>query len=192
MIITCPFCAQDQAVYYTGKTRCPMCSRPFYVERSGNAYTVLALVDELQPRFIGYEQVHPNAQPPTRATQRSTGYDLAVVEGGLVWPGFARVFDTGLKVYMAPDQHIDLRQRSGWFRKGLVLNPGLIDPDFRETIKILCCNVRPWPIKVRPGDRLAQVVLPDGVLFTQHGAPYPILAPIMGRERIGGLGSTGR
>jgi len=192
MIITCPFCAQDQAVYYTGKTRCPMCQKQFHVEREGDKCTVLALHNPLIPRYIGFELVHFCAQPPIRATQRSTGYDLAVAEGGLVWPGFARVFDTGIRLYMAPDQHVDLRQRSGWFRKGLVVNPGLIDPDFRETVKVLCRCIRPWPIKVRPGDRLVQVVLPDDVLLVFHGTPYPVLAPIQGRERIGGLGSTGR
>lgn len=191
MIVQCPYCDREAPVFCNGTVRCQDCLRQYYVHRQGRRTTTWAVAGEKQLRYIGFELLDLEAGV-FRATRQSTGYDLAAIESGLVWPGFCRAFDTGVRLYMAPDQHVDLRQRSGWFRKGLVVNAGLIDPDFTDSVKILCRCVRPWPIRVRIGDRLAQIVLPDDTLLIQHGAPYPVEAPIEGRERIGGLGSTGR
>jgi deoxycytidine triphosphate deaminase len=40
-------------------------------------------------------------------------------------------------VHIASDQHVELRQRSSWFRKGLSVNLGPTDVDSRETVKVL-------------------------------------------------------
>jgi len=69
---------------------------------------------------------------------------------------------TGLAIAIPPGYEGQVRPRSGLARKfgvTLVNSPGTIDPGYRGEIRVLMINHGPDPYTVRPGDRIAQLVI---------------------------------
>ncbi len=69
-----------------------------------------------------------------------TGFALEIPEGfeGQVRPRSGRALEEGL---------------------ALVNSPGTIDADYRGEIKVLLVNLSDRPIRIQPGDRIAQLVI---------------------------------
>jgi dUTPase len=152
---------------------------------------------------------HPKAQPPIKSSELAAGWDLAVAEGGIVWPGRSRRFSTGLQFFLEPWQSLTMSNRSGVFVHGLIVNNSPCDPDYRwqkdsKTFEIVPSiwnvvvrNIGLLPYRVRVGDRLGQVLLPYGWYFIEAEAVLSE-AEIYSRMewfatlRSGGFGSTGR
>ena len=98
---------------------------------------------------------------------------------------------TGLSLAIPAGFEGQVRPRSGWALKhGLtVLNsPGTIDSDYRGELQILLINLGAEPVRIQPGERIAQLVI----------APVATAAlcevselPATGRG-AGGFGHTGR
>ena len=55
-------------------------------------------------RFFERVSYIPNGILPERKTKHSAGYDLAVVEGGVIPPHATKIFNTGIKVCMEDDE----------------------------------------------------------------------------------------
>lgn len=72
--------------------------------------------------------------------------------------------------------------RSSSTLKGLVITPGVIDPDYEGVVKILCASPR-GITAISPGDRIAQLI----ILPSLH-ASFPAKDKYRGDK---GLGSTG-
>ena len=138
---------------------------------------------------------HPDASPPRQMTRYSAGYDVSVIEGKTLYPGDLAKLDTGLMFIMLPPAFVQLQGRSSVFAGGLLVHNGLIDADFRETVKLLVRNVGRFPVHVRPGDRLAQFRLGrDQVLQVERLEDGAYIAEDLSQPptREGGIGSTGR
>jgi dUTP diphosphatase len=108
-------------------------------------------------------RLHPDARMPAAAYPGDAGLDLASVEDAVLEPGRRRTVATGLAVAI-PDGHAGFVQpRSGLAsRHGItVVNaPGLIDSGYRGELKVVLLNTDPdEPFHVRPGDRIAQLVV---------------------------------
>jgi dUTP pyrophosphatase len=108
-------------------------------------------------------RLHPEAQMPAGAYQADAGLDLASVEEAVLAPGERRTVATGLAVAI-PDGHAGFVQpRSGLAaRHGITVvnSPGLIDAGYRGELKVVLLNTDPdEPFHVRPGDRIAQLVV---------------------------------
>jgi dUTP pyrophosphatase len=108
-------------------------------------------------------RLHPDAQMPAGAYEGDAGLDLASVEEAVLAPGERRTVATGLAVAI-PDGHAGFVQpRSGLAsRHGItVVNaPGLIDAGYRGELKVVLLNTdAAEPFHVRPGDRIAQLVV---------------------------------
>ena len=108
-------------------------------------------------------RLHPDAQMPAGAYEGDAGLDLASVEEAVLAPGQRRTVATGLAVAI-PDGHAGFVQpRSGLAsRHGItVVNaPGLIDAGYRGELKVVLLNTdRDAPFHIRPGDRIAQLVV---------------------------------
>jgi dUTP pyrophosphatase len=108
-------------------------------------------------------RMHPDAQMPAGAYEGDAGLDLASVEEAVLRPGERRTVATGLAVAI-PDGHAGFVQpRSGLAaRHGItVVNaPGLIDAGYRGELKVVLLNTDPdEPFHIRPGDRIAQLVV---------------------------------
>lgn len=108
-------------------------------------------------------RLHPDAQLPAGAYEGDAGLDLASVEEAVLAPGERRTVATGLAVAI-PDGHAGfLQPRSGLAaRHGITVvnSPGLIDAGYRGELKVVLLNTdRDEPFRIRPGDRIAQLVV---------------------------------
>ena len=141
---------------------------------------------------IKVKKLHPDAKIPIRATQGSSGLDLFACLGNeieIILDSKPQLIGTGIALQAPVGYDIQIRPRSGLASKGVGVNLGTIDSDYRGEIKVtmymLDSNTK-FPIK--HGDRIAQLVISklallplketDQLDFSKRGA--------------GGHGSTGR
>ena len=101
---------------------------------------------------------------PTYKTSKSSGMDLAAyIKNKInINPGRATIIPTGIAIAIPKNYEVQIRPRSGLAAKNgiSVLNtPGTIDADYRGEIKIILINLSKKLFVVRPGDRIAQMVL---------------------------------
>jgi dUTP pyrophosphatase len=161
------------------------------------------------------ELLHPDAQPPKRATPGSAGYDLFAYlearaikcsDGERIWdtsagseqgetsfllePQVTALIPLGFKARLPEGIEAQIRPRSGTsFKKGLQIPnaPGTIDSDYPDEWMVIVRNPTARPIRIDHGERIAQMVL----------SRYETLAIEVGKvgittTRVGGFGSTGR
>ncbi len=102
---------------------------------------------------------------PAYATTGSAGLDLrACIDADLLLePGKAELIPTGLAIYLEdPGLAAVVLPRSGLGHKhGVVLGNlvGLIDSDYQGQLQVSCWNRGREPFTVRPGERIAQLVV---------------------------------
>jgi dUTP pyrophosphatase len=101
---------------------------------------------------------------PRYQSAHAAGMDLvADIEVSLEVASMGRVaVPTGIAVEIASGFEGQVRPRSGRaLEEGLTLinSPGTIDADYRGEIKVLLVNLGSAPIVIRPGDRIAQLVI---------------------------------
>jgi dUTP pyrophosphatase len=102
---------------------------------------------------------------PTYATAGSAGLDLraCIDKDLLLEPGKAELIPTGLAIYVEdPGLAAVVLPRSGLGHKhGVVLGNlvGLIDSDYQGQLMVSCWNRGREPFNVRPGERIAQLVI---------------------------------
>jgi dUTP pyrophosphatase len=102
---------------------------------------------------------------PAYATAGSAGLDLrACLDQALVLEaGRAELIPTGLAIYVEdPGLAAVILPRSGLGHKhGIVLGNlvGLIDSDYQGQLMVSCWNRSREPFTVRPGERIAQLVI---------------------------------
>jgi dUTP pyrophosphatase len=132
------------------------------------------------------------ALAPTRVTDGDAGYDLHAAEAATLGPGARASVGTGIAVAI-PEGHAGLvLPRSGLaMRHGIALvnAPGLIDAGYRGELRVLLLNTdRAESFEVRPGDRIAQLVI------VRHEAPELTEVEELDESARGraGFGSTGR
>ncbi len=143
--------------------------------------------------ILKVQVLRPGAKLPRRATAGSAGYDLhACLEAPvLVEPGDTVKIPTGLAI----DLGTPGRAAFVFARSGLAINHGIvpancvgvIDSDYRGEIIVGLINQSGSPYTIRPGDRVAQMVL------------LPVLTPELQlcgslkdtQRGDGGFGSTG-
>ena len=140
---------------------------------------------------LGVRRLHPDARVPRRAHDDDAGHDLHAVEAVTLPPGGRAMVATGIAVELPTGHAGWVVPRSGLAARhgiAIVNAPGLIDAGYRGELKVLLLNTDPSePFEVRPGDRIAQLVV------------APVAAPeIVELEELastargaGGFGSTG-
>ncbi len=141
-------------------------------------------------------RVRDGADPlplPCYMTAGAAGMDLlADLEADVVLAaGERRLVPTGLAIAIPRGYEGQVRPRSGLAaRDGVtVLNaPGTIDSDYRGEVQVLLVNLGTAPVRVRRGDRIAQLVIAPVVSAVWREAEA---LPESGRGE-GGFGSTDR
>jgi dUTP pyrophosphatase len=100
----------------------------------------------------------PNAVLPSKGTRHSAGFDFHSAEEGTILPWGKRVFDTDIRVRGMPDSSfLKLESRSGLCANdGLIVGAGIIDPDFKSTVKVVLFNLNPTPYKVKKHQKICQ------------------------------------
>ena len=101
---------------------------------------------------------------PARANPGDAWLDLHAAEPSTLQPACGRAaVGTGLAVEIPPGHAGLVLPRSGLAARhgiGLANAPGLIDPGYRGEIRVLLANNDPRePFEVRPGNRIAQLLL---------------------------------
>jgi dUTP pyrophosphatase len=147
------------------------------------------------PLAVPVRRVRSGREPlplPRYMTAGAAGLDLLadVEEDVVLAAGERRVVPTGLALAIPPGYEGQVRPRSGLAaREGLtVLNaPGTIDSDYRGEVQVLLVNLGQTAVRIRRGDRIAQlVVAPVSTVVWDEVAALP-QSPRGG----GGFGSTG-
>jgi len=130
---------------------------------------------------------------PTYATAGSAGLDLrACIDADLLLePGKAELIPTGLAIYVQdPGLAAVVLPRSGLGHKhGVVLGNlvGLIDSDYQGQLMVSCWNRGREPFTIRPGERIAQLVVVPVVQVD-----LDVVEDFSTTERgAGGFGSSG-
>ncbi len=129
---------------------------------------------------------------PAYQTLHSAGMDLhAFLEKETeIAQGKRLLVPTGLFLELPPGYEAQIRPRSGLALKhGItVLNsPGTIDADYRGEIMVLLINLGDAPFTVRPGERIAQMIV-----ATHAQVSWAAVEEIGDTERgDGGYGSSG-
>lgn len=129
---------------------------------------------------------------PKPQTKHAAGVDLyaAIPRPQLIIAKNMGIIPTGIAVAIPPGFEGQVRPRSGLAAKNwlTVLNsPGTIDADYRGEIQVLLMNHGGLGYWVRPGDRIAQLVIAPVI----H-ADWELVNELTETERgSGGLGSTG-
>ncbi len=120
---------------------------------SGTVIKVLKLADAAGPVSM-----------PEKQTGGSAGYDVRASLAGpfTLEPGGRTAVPTGMALSIPPGYEVQVRPRSGLALKhGIILpnSPGTIDSDYRGELKIIMMNLGGEPFTIRPGDRVAQLVV---------------------------------
>ena len=160
------------------------------------------------------ELLHPDAQPPRRATEGSAGYDLCAYlrdrtikcsDGQRTWQaavseegdavffvlqrGIAALIPLGFKARLPQGIEAQIRPRSGTtFKKGLQIPnaPGTIDSDYPDEWMVIVRNPNDDAIQIQHGERIAQMVLSRYEVLVVEAGPVGVTT-----SRVGGFGSTG-
>lgn len=132
---------------------------------------------------------------PSYMTTQSAGMDVcANISEPITLKPLARfAVPTGLYVALPAGYELQVRPRSGLaLRTGLTVvnSPGTIDADYRGEIRVPLINLSSEDTLIRPGERIAQIVL--GRHEVVSWATVDDVSALPTTERgSGGFGSTG-
>jgi dUTP pyrophosphatase len=141
---------------------------------------------------LAFARLAEGAVAPAQAHDDDAGYDLHANEAVTLGPGERAAVGTGIAVAI-PAGHAGLVvPRSGLALRhgiGVVNAPGVIDAGYRGELKVLLLNTdRDEPFEVRPGDRIAQLLL----VAVAHPELIELDSLNETLRGVGGFGSTGR
>lgn len=137
--------------------------------------------------MIKFHPITKDAQIPNRATEGAAGFDLYAHSLHDIRPLDRTVVNTGITVEIPPNAVGVIKPRSGLaVRNGIDVMAGVIDSDYRGEIKVLLINQGDELFKVRPGDRIAQILFIPIITASEVGGN------LSETDRgAGGFGSTG-
>lgn len=123
------------------------------------------MLEEIAVKFIWLRSEKGRLQePPRYHSDCASGMDVAAAmdDNIILCPGDIAMISTGLAMAIPVGYEVQVRPRSGLaIKHGVtVINaPGTIDADYRGEIKVGLVNLSRKPYTIRPGDRIAQLVL---------------------------------
>ena len=131
-----------------------------------------------------------NAVIPSRATNGSAGYDLSACEHSIITAHSWEMVNTGIAIQIPKDCYARIAPRSGLaLKNGLDVGAGVIDSDYRDSIRVILFNHSDDDFHVNIGNRIAQLVFERIYTPDLNIVPYNDLC---NTERgLGGFGSTG-
>jgi dUTP pyrophosphatase len=146
----------------------------------------------MSPRVL-LRKLRPDAVVPRYMTAHAAGLDLSAALDAPVEiaVGARAAIPTGLAIKLPDGFEAQVRPRSGLAREHgitLVNAPGTIDADYVGPVVVLLINHGDRPVRIEPGQRIAQLVVAPVV---QAELVEVDELPTTGRG-AGGFGSTGR
>jgi dUTP pyrophosphatase len=114
------------------------------------------------------ELLHPDAKVPTRANATDAGLDLYSLEEAFIYSGSTMVIGTGIAMSIPTGYAGVIHPRSGLaIKQGIDKLAGLIDSSYRGEIRVALTthNIAGY-LRIKPGDRIAQLVIQKVELWT--------------------------
>lgn len=110
----------------------------------------------MEPVKIQYVLLNENAKP--FAYSRPNDACMDVYSGEDIWIGAGDtiIVHTGIALAIPEGYEGRIRGRSGWTSKGLLVQHGTIDHEYRGEIGVIIYNSLPEPVWLNIGDRIAQ------------------------------------
>jgi len=136
---------------------------------------------------------NPLFKLPTYESNGATGMDLSAdIDAEVELKPLERfLFPTGIAISLPKDLEAQIRPRSGLaIKNGITLlnTPGTVDSDYRGEIKVILVNISNDKYTIKPGDRIAQMVLSQ---FVQ--GQFELVENLDETDRgSSGFGSTGK
>jgi dUTP pyrophosphatase len=132
-----------------------------------------------------------NALPSYQSTG-AAGADVQSAEDFHLTAGRSAAIHTGLAFAVPAGYEMQVRSRSGLAAKHAVFvtnGIGTIDCDYRGEVMVLLTNAGKEDLKIKQGDRIAQLVFAP----TYRPVAVSLAEELPATDRgVGGLGSTGR
>jgi dUTP pyrophosphatase len=130
---------------------------------------------------------------PHYATEGSSGMDMrAWLDADIILSPLERMLvPTGIFIELPEGYEVQVRPRSGLaIKQGLTClnSPGTVDADYRGELKVILINLSNEPQTIRPGDRIAQMVLQKVEKINWQ----PVVAINETERGAGGFGHTGK
>jgi dUTP pyrophosphatase len=136
---------------------------------------------------VKFVKIREDAQIPVKGTEDSAGFDLIALDTVVIPAQTTVVIKLGFLTEIPKHLHARIESRSGMACKGLVVQTGVIDADYRGEWGVILRNHNAGACRIEAGSRIAQVVfretppvvfeLSESLSETSRGA--------------GGFGSTG-
>jgi len=96
--------------------------------------------------------------PFSEACLSPAGYDVRSADGAEIPSRGQALISTVERVSLGPSLCGQILLRSSFAREGLIGSFALIDPGFRGQLTLSLANLGPEPVRISPGERVAQVV----------------------------------
>lgn len=138
---------------------------------------------------IKYAKESPRAVCPQRMSAGASGADLYSRLDVLIPPGATRMVPTGIYLEIPAGMEGQVRGRSGLTEKGILVQLGTIDSDYRGEIGVIVFNSSHVHYTIERDQRVAQLVLSLVETAEFEEVRYEELTPT-GRGR-NGFGHTG-
>jgi len=130
---------------------------------------------------------YEDSQEPTRGSDEAAGYDLYSYESETVVPKQIKLIDTGISIRVPEGTYGRIAPRSSVSKKGILINAGVIDRDYRGPVKVMVHNLSNNDYVINKNDRIAQLILEK-----IKTPPVELVEELDDTERgAGGFGSTG-
>jgi dUTP pyrophosphatase len=128
-----------------------------------------------------------HAQLPKRAAEGSSGFDVTSAHDIQLSPQTITKVHTGLAIQVPKGHYLRIAPKSSLSTKGISVEAGVIDNDYRGEIIIVLRNHNKSPFNLRLGQKAAQLI------FEQASTPCMMVTSTLTdtNRGSGGFGSTG-
>ena len=125
---------------------------------------------------------------PTKKHPNDAGYDLVCSQNTVVSVGTKAMVPTNIALQIPEDLFaLILPRSSAFYKSGLIVHPGTIDPDYRGEIQVLVWNPTTKAVYLSEGDSIAQLIFLSRYLV--RFSDQKLIPTERGSK---GFGSTGR
>ena len=130
--------------------------------------------------------IPPGTETPTWGSNGSAGWDIRSNQSITLQPGRTTKVDLGLRIAMPAGLAMILYSRSKLASEGVTVQGGVVDSDYRGTIRCILHNSTETPRRINRGERICQALF----------MPVPTIHWIQGQlpktqRNEDGFGSTG-
>jgi len=108
---------------------------------------------------VKVKKINNNSSLPEKGSKDAMAFDLFSDVTLSIPTQSVYLIPTGIALEPPAGYGFRINERSGWASLGLNIGAGNIDSDYRGEIKVVARNVSDEPIKIKKGDKIAQIRL---------------------------------